>query len=321
MDKNPSNKNMFTCAIAFYNLENLFDTKNNPLVLDDDFTAKSEKNWTEKKYQKKLKKLGSVISQIGYEETLHPPVLLGVAEVENKGVLEDLIHSKYLKEKGYDIVHYDSPDERGIDTALLYRPDYFEVLESRTYTVMIDNLDQQRDYTRDVLYVKGILQDKIVHVLVNHWPSRRSGAELSSYKRVAAAKRNQEIIQEIRGEDKEARIIIMGDFNDNPKSESVKLHLVDSSLYNPMEKLLTYNEGTLNYRGEWFLFDQIIFSNKFLQQYGNNFRFVEAAIFDKPFLKEYKGRYKGNPFRTYVGKKHLGGFSDHFPVYCIFSIK
>ncbi len=307
-------------TIGFYNLENLFDTKDDPNTMDDDFTEDSEKNWNEDRYQKKIKKLGKVISNIGVSEISHPPVIIGVAEVENNTVLIDLVASKYLKNKNYNFIHFDSPDERGIDTALLYREDYFTVLHQEAFPLYIKGNYGERDYTRDVLYVKGELEGTIIHILVNHWPSRKSNTKENEYKRIAAASNNRDIIDRIVLEDPEAKIIIMGDFNDNPSSESIQ-KLKNTDFYNPMELLLTNEAGTLNYRGEWNLFDQILISNNFLKSYDNPLQFVESKIYNPRSLQEYAGKYKGNPFRTYVGEKYLGGYSDHFPVYEIFKIK
>jgi hypothetical protein len=311
-------KNLYT--VAFYNLENLFDTKNDPKTLDDDFTPGTEMDWNEKRYKTKLKKLGRIISQLGYAETSHPPVLLGVAEVENETVLKDLVNSKFLKNKNYGYAHFDSPDERGIDAALLFRKDYFEILHKEAITLLVNNEEGVRDFTRDILYVKGKLEDEIVHILANHWPSRRDGAEKTSYKRIAAAMKNREIISKIVSENSQAKIIVMGDFNDDPKSESAKT-LASDILYNPMELLLTKYSGSLNHQHSWNLFDQILVSNNFLMQHGNSFQFEEAKIFNPKELKEYRGQFKGNPFRTYAGPHYLGGLSDHFPVFSIFSIK
>ncbi|MFT4697674.1 MAG: putative extracellular nuclease [Flavobacteriaceae bacterium] len=315
-----SNNEYKQFTIAFYNLENLFDTVNDNNTLDDDFTESSDKNWNEKRFRKKVKKLGGVISQLGYNEIKQSPALIGVAEVENRLVLEELINSKYLKKKGYNIVHFDSPDERGIDTALLYREEYFKVLHQEAIPLFLNNKYGERDYTRDILYVKGHLEKELVHVLVNHWPSRRAGTNETSQKRIAAADKNRAIISDIILEEPNAKIIVMGDFNDDPTSKSLQ-KLSETDLHNPMEQLHTRYEGSLNYKGSWNLFDQILMSNNFLQQHGNSFRFQEAKIFNPVELQENKGRYKGNPFRTYVGDKYLGGFSDHFPVYSIFSIK
>jgi len=307
-------------SIGFYNLENLFDTEDDPNTLDDDFTEDSERNWNQDRYYKKTKKLGKVISNLGFEEISFPPVIVGVAEVENEEVLNNLINSKYLKPKGYSFIHFDSPDERGIDTALLFREKHFNVLHNEAVPLFITGKYGERDYTRDILYVKGELEGNTIHILVNHWPSKRSNTKENEYKRMAAASKNREIIENILLEEEEAKIIVMGDFNDNPASKSVQ-KLKDIDLYNPMEKLLTNDSGTLNYRGEWNLFDQILISNNFLKPHDNSLQFVDSKIFNPRELQEYTGRYKGNPFRTYVGDKYLGGFSDHFPVYEVFLVR
>lgn len=307
-------------TVAFYNLENLFDTKNDPNKLDDDFTKEAKRKWNEKKFRKKIKKLGAIIQQIGYQDISHPPVIIGVAEVENKYVLQELVTSKFLKDKGYQFVHFNSPDERGIDTALLYRADYFKIIETQAITLHIKNDVGERDFTRDILHVKGVLDHETVHILVNHWPSRRAGSESTEYKRIAAATKNKEIAATIRANNPDAKIIVMGDFNDDPKSKSMQ-HLVGTTFYNPMELLHTKYAGSLNYKGNWNLFDQILISTNFLQQHGNTFRFIESKIFNPKSLTEYEGRNKGNPFRTFIGHKYIGGISDHFPVYSTFSIK
>ena len=318
--KYTSNSETSYYTIGFYNLENLFDTKDDKNVLDDDFTENSPRNWNTDRYNTKIRKLGKIIKKLGKENKLHPPLIVGVAEVENEDVLYDLINSKHLKNFGYQFIHFDSPDERGIDTALLFRENYFNVLESEAIPLYINNTNGQRDYTRDILYVKGEIENNIIHLLVNHWPSRRSGNDETVYKRKAAAVKNREIIDRIVNENLDAKVLIMGDFNDNPSSESI-IMLKDTDFYNPMDLLLTNEKGTLNYRGEWNLFDQIIISNNFLKPYDNTFQFVESNIFNPKELQEFTGKYKGNPFRTYIGEKFLGGISDHFPVYEVFSVK
>lgn len=315
---NSSEKKINQYTFAFYNLENLFDTKNDPKTLDDDFIPTSGKKWNEKRLRKKIQDLGKIIHQIGFSDVSHPPVLLGVSEVENAFVLKELVESEYLKGKGYDFIHFDSPDERGIDTAMLYRKEYFTVTHSEAITLYLINDDGVRDYTRDILHITGSMEKEEVHILINHWPSRRAGTQDTAYKRIAAAKKNREIIAEIQKDDPDARVIVMGDFNDNPQNESVK-SLVGTSFYNPMELLHTQLSGSLSYKGDWNLFDQILLSNNFLQQYGNTFRFKKAKIFDPDSLKDYHGRNNGIPFRTYVGRKYIGGFSDHFPVYGVFT--
>ncbi|QIE59628.1 endonuclease [Rasiella rasia] len=307
-------------CFAFYNLENLFDTKNDPVTLDDDFTEKSDRRWNEKRFRKKIKKLGSVIQQIGYADIGFPPIIVGVAEVENKYVLEELVNSKFLKEKNYGVVHYDSPDERGIDTGLLYRKEYVEILDSKTHTVHIQNEHGERDYTRDILAVHIAIENHEFYVLVNHWPSRRAGVEKTAPRRMAAAIKNLEVVEAIKAEDEDARFVIMGDFNDDPKSKSIQ-HITNTNFYNPMELLLTREEGSTNHKGAWNLFDQLLVSHEFMQQHGNRFRFEKAEIFNPEHLTEYEGRRKGNPFRTYLGAYYAGGFSDHFPIYGLFSMK
>ncbi len=302
-------------TVGFYNIENLFDTYDDPRTLDDDFLPESEKRWTEERYEKKIFKIGTAISNIGYRNSGNSPVLVGLAEVENKKVIEDLVRSKHLVNKNYGIVHFDSPDERGIDVALIYQKAFFEVSSSESIHVEVANPDGEKDYTRDILKVSGFLNGEKIHVLVNHWPSRRDGADITEYKRVAAAEKNREVIDTIKNEDgEEAKVIVMGDFNDDPHDASLT-HLAQADLYNPMLKLLTRRQGSLSYRGAWNLFDQILFSNSFHKYEKGTHSFSTVKIFDDDFLKIYRGRKKGTPFRTYTGRRYRGGYSDHFPVY------
>ena len=305
--------NYFT--IAFYNLENLFDTYDNKYTNDGDFLPNAEKKWTPKRYRKKVRKLGYTISQIGTKTSENLPVIIGLAEVENKLVVKDLIDSKFLKAKNYDIVHYDSPDERGIDVALIYNKDFFKVISSETFSLNLTDEDGNPDYTRDILLVEGYLNEEKIYVVVNHWPSRREGEKQSEGKRLTASAKAIEIIDLIKQREANPKIIVMGDFNDNPSDKSVKQLVSSQDLYNPMETLLSYTKGSLNYRFQWNLFDQIFFSTNFFEYKPNAHSFSNADIFDDAFLKQFKGKYKGTPFRTYVGLKYKGGYSDHFPVY------
>ncbi|KQC31748.1 endonuclease [Flagellimonas eckloniae] len=302
-------------TVAFYNLENFFDTKNDPHKLDDDFTPDGKKVWDESKFSRKTKKLARTISLIGQDDSGTPPVLIGIAEVENKQVIEALLKTKSLREVNYDYVHFDSPDERGIDTALIYNKERFEVISSETIPLMVDNDNGDRDLTRDILYVHGRLHQEEIHVFVNHWPSRRDGANETSYKRIKAA---ETILQKIGNIPTESfNCIIMGDFNDDPNSESIKTIMDTKMFVNPMQTLLSPVSGSANYKGEWSLFDQILISHSFLNYEKGTHSFKKAKVFAPKFLKEWKGKYKGNPFRTYAGKKYLGGYSDHFPVYLV----
>jgi len=303
--------NLYT--IAFYNVENLFDIANDPKTLDDDFTPLGRNKWNIKRYNRKLDKMSTVISQIGLQESGYVPAIIGLAEVENRTVVDDLISRKHLKDHDYGIVHFNSPDERGVDVTLLYRKSIFELLHAENKTLFLKNEEGERDFTRDVLLVRGKLKGELIHILVNHWPSRRSGTDETEVKRIKAAQLVGEIISNINAEYEEAKIIIMGDFNDDPTDVSVKEHLLSNDFYNPFESIFQQGRGTLNHNGEWHLFDQIIISQNFMKK--PPFIFNEASIFDKNFLKEWKGKRKGNPFRTYIGKWHQGGYSDHLPVY------
>lgn len=304
-------------SIAFYNLENLFDTINDPHALDDDFTPTGFKKWKEKRYRSKLGKLGRAISKIGEDDNVDSPVLLGIAEVENGAVINKLINGKYLKEIPYDFVHYESPDERGIDTALIYNKNHFQVIESETLALLIENENGERDYTRDILYVNGNLNGEGIHVFVNHWPSRREGTDETKHKRIKAAETILNKLKSINEDSTSLNVIIMGDFNDDPNSESIQALMHSRLFINPMQKLLSPVSGSANYKGKWSLFDQIILSHSFLNHEMGTHSYKKAAVFAPKFLKEWKGKYKGNPFRTFAGKKYLGGYSDHFPVYII----
>ena len=305
-------------TIAFYNLENLFDTVGDPDTLDDDFTPNGSRKWTPRRYQNKLSKLAKTIGEIGRESTGLPPVLVGVAEVENEKVVQDLLATDPLNGFNYHYVHYDSPDERGIDNALLYNKDNFEVISSEAIPLIVYSQTGQRDTTRDILYVYGILNGEEVHVFVNHWPSRRNGEVETDYKRIAAAKTINDYMVQIEVGVENPNYIIMGDFNDGPSSASIQTLMSSNKLHNPMETLKSPDRGSANYRRSWSLFDQIIVSHNFFNYEKGTHSFCEANIFDESFLTEFKGKYKGNPHRTYVGRRYMGGFSDHFPVYVQF---
>ena len=313
-------KNLTT--VAFYNVENLFDTVDNPKTDDDEFTPKGKKRWTYRRYKIKVHKLGSVISKLGMQKSKLPPAIVGLVEVENAKVVKDLANSSYLRNHHYGFVHHESPDERGIDVALLYNKVAFEFLSSKTYPVFLENERGERSYTRDILKVSGNLHGELVHVLVNHWSSRREGVEETEPKRIKAAETLREIIEVIKEYEMDPKIIIMGDFNDDPTSKSVKEYVVKDDFYNPMEKLLNRDKtGSLSFQGKWNLFDQIIFSNNFLERDKGTLYFKQAEVFNKDWLRVLKGKLKGNPFRTYISKWYQGGYSDHFPVYAFLKRK
>lgn len=315
-------------SLAFYNLENLYDIYDDPNVFDDDRTPRGKDKWTEKIYRQKLKNMAYAISQIGREETGAAPALIGVCEIENLQVLEDLIKEPTLIPYNYGIIHYDSPDLRGIDVALLYQREKFTPTNSHSYElVLYDNKDpQKRSFTRDQLVVSGLMEQEEIHIIVNHWPSRSGGEKLSSYKRENAAKLNLKIIDSLQRLNPYAKIISMGDFNDDPQNKSLRQVLgakedrsqVDlKTLYNPMGKLSKKGIGSLAYRDGWNLFDQILLSKPFLDTNYSKYSFYKANIFNEHFLVTPTGQYKGYPFRSFGNGAFTGGYSDHFPVYVL----
>ncbi len=313
--------------IAFYNLENLFDTIDSPNVNDTEFTPQGKRKWDSERYHSKINKISSVISIIGEDEGIHSPALLGVCEIENRKVLDDLIQSPNLNHLPYKILHYDSPDKRGIDVALIYNSHQFKVLKNKPYPLkLIDETSGNRIYTRDQLYVYGILNGDSIHLIVNHWPSRYGGSKRSIPLRKAAALLNRSIIDSVLHINAHAKIITMGDLNDNPIDESVRIHLgakstiketKESDLFNPMYSIFKSGCGSLYYRGKWNLFDQIIVSQSFLNKQNSGYKLETVKVFKKPFLIQQSGNYKGYLLRTYGGKTYLNGYSDHLPVYMV----
>ena len=313
-------------TLAFYNLENLFDTINNPNKNDELSPIMQLKTNKSKVYWDKIEKLGSVISQIGFEKTKTGPAIIGVCEIENINVLEDLIKSQHLKKMNYDIIHYESPDKRGIDVALLYQKNYFKPVHHEVFTPTIFK-DNFRVYTRDQLLVSGYLDDELIHVIVNHWPSRRGGEESSRPLREKAAYQNTKIIEKIKQTALNAKIFVIGDFNDNPtntsfkkvlKTKGNKKNVKSGDLFNPYEDLHRKGFSTSSYRDNINLFDQILITSALLDRGNGDFstyKMYKTMIFNKRFLTTKKGRYKGYPFRSFSNGNYIGGYSDHYPVY------
>lgn len=311
-------------TVAFYNLENLFDTTNDTLIFDDDRTPEGKDNWTQERYERKLLQMSRVISEIGSDKTGNSPDILGICEVENLRVIKDLIHQEALRNKGYEIIHYDSPDERGIDVALLYKKSAFVPTSTASHRLLLLNEEQERNYTRDQLVVGGMLDGEQLFFLVNHWPSRSGGEARSRPNRIAAAQLNKQIIDSLQRLDEQAKIISMGDFNDDPTNDSFKKilqtkgkikKLEKGELYNPMERLYKKGVGSLAYRDNWNLFDQLFITEALLEKTDEKYHFWKASVFTAPYLVTQKGTYKGYPLRTYAGGAYTGGYSDHFPVY------
>jgi hypothetical protein len=310
-------KQQFT--IAFYNLENLFDIYDDPETDDDDFTPRGYKKWNYKKYKNKVQNLGEAIVSTGIQHVGAPPVVVGVAEVENEQVVMDLVNSKALKEHHYDYVHYDSPDERGIDVAFLYRKEFFEYQSSEIHPIVIIEPNGERDFTRDILQVKGKVLGKETYFFVNHWPSRTEGVEETAYKRMIASNVLMDKVDKISDKEDKPYIVIMGDFNDEPYDRSLLNLLEKNTLFNPFQAQKDKGKGSSHSQNQWYLFDQILFSKNFLSE-NNHLSFKYTEINNVKMIKTWRGKRRNTPFRTYIGKWHQGGYSDHFPVYAILEV-
>ena len=314
-NKNKINKtNLTSCKVAFYNVENLFDTEDDPHINDNDFLPTGKLAWSTERYQLKLQHIKEVLNGINKEHTL---ALFGMAEVENRTVLEDLLK----KDSVYQIIHYNSSDNRGIDVCLLYNSNYFIPIIS--YLSSYKSNGNPKVSLREVLVVKGLLWNDTIHVLLNHWPSRRGGEEKSEHKRIAAASVTSHVIDSISKNNPFANIIIMGDFNDQPNDKSVStistmrnLTLTtkndSAKIINPFAAKQDGGEGTCKYKRDWFLFDQILINNSLMNKKGC--QFVSAEIYHPEWLY-YKEDVNSGPYRTYLGNKYYGGYSDHLPVY------
>mgnify|MGYP001812536769 CR=1 FL=1 len=269
--------------------------------------------------------MARVISDIGLDYTKNSPAIIGVSEVENRNVLEDVVNDSLLLPRDYGIVHYESPDGRGIDVALLYQKKLFVPLYTSSHELKIfDDINNKPIRTRDQLLVSGKLEGEMIHLIVNHWPSRRGGEARSRPKRVAAAKLNKKIIDSLQTIDPYAKIFIMGDLNDDPTNTSVKDVLNAKrkkedvgikGIYNPMEDIFKKGLGSNAYRDSWSLFDQILITKPLLEKDYSSFVFYRAGIFNKNYLTNKKGRWKGYPFRSFADGGFTDGFSDHFPAY------
>ncbi|MFN4122414.1 MAG: endonuclease/exonuclease/phosphatase family protein [Flavobacteriales bacterium] len=309
-------------CVGFYNIENLYDTIDDPLTNDEEFLPNGAKKWNTAKYKDKLNKLSKVISQMGTEKTPEGVSVIGLAEVENTQVLRDLINTDGLRQRNMGVVHFDGPDRRGVDVALLYRKDHFKVLSTRTVTLV--NPENQNFRTRDQLLVTGELFGERMHFMVAHWPSRRGGEKRSAPLRMLAAQLGRAVVDSIMREEPNAKIIYMGDLNDDPVNKSLTEglrakgksdKLAEGDLYNTSWKLYKDGIGTLAWNDAWNLFDQMIITPALLSDPDNGFVYHKKLVFNKPFVKQQEGNFKGYPFRSFVGDRYDGGYSDHFAVY------
>ncbi len=301
-------------VVMFYNVENFFDPDDDPATEDEEFTPAGKNKWTRQRLEKKRNAIAKTIIAAG--EGNHP-VLVGLCEVENYRVLQQLTEQTALARIGYDIVHRDSPDPRGIDVALLYRKSRFRLLEQHFRP--ITGLP-----TRDILYAKGVLDGRdTLHVLVNHWPSKRGGEQQSLSRRMTVARLTKQLCDSIFQASPAANVILMGDFNDTPGghaiAEGLQARPPDSLagnpyLYNLMLPLWKSGKGSYKYKGEWELIDLFFVSGNLLHP-ASPLRCVRTQIFTPGFLlTDDTTYYNKKPFRTYEGPRYLGGMSDHLPV-------
>ena len=307
--------------VGFYNCENLYDTINQANVVDEEFLPNSEKKYNQLAYDTKLARLATVIYKLGIIENVNGIALLGLAEIENKMVLNNLITSPLLKKYHYKFIHFDSKDPRGVDVALIYNPAQFTPYQYLPYS-LTDETHFNSYATRDVLYVKGRLANEWVHILVNHWPSRRGGEKSSANKRIWASRICKNIMDSVHALEPNARFMVMGDFNDNPTNKSLK----QLQMENPFIKMFKNGIGSLAYNDAWNLFDQILLSPKWnspASEKNSNFTLnnYKSIVYNNQALVETNGKYAGYPKRTYIGNQFAGGFSDHFPVALIFTLK
>ena len=335
-------------TIAFYNVENLFDTINQANY-DEEYLPQS--GWTSKKYKQKLSNLARVIVGIGTnDQQKESPTILGVCEIENKGVLEDLVKNPLIASKDYGIVHFDSPDKRGIDVGFLYQKKHLKPTSYINVPLYIyrDQLDttkkeekeadeadkpnvnfdaiSKRVYTRDQLLVTGLLDGEEVNFIINHWPSRSGGEKRSSPYREAAGRLNRKIMDSLFKINPNAKIITMGDLNDGTTNKSVKegigaklkkSDVKKFGIYNPFEQMANDGNASLFYRDSGDIFDQMMVSEPFIRNEFSGWQYWKAGIYNKQFMIQTSGQYKGYPLRNSPSEP---GFSDHFPVY-IYLIK
>lgn len=314
--------------IVFYNLENFFDTVNDPEVLDDEFTPEGPKKWTQDKYDKKLHNMERVFFDIAAINKDYP-VVIGVSEVENRNVLEDIVAAPKLAPANYRIVHHDSPEARGVDVAFFYRADVFKLEGEKAIRTIIPSLPNFK--TRDILTMWGKIDGEDFLFMVGHWPSRLRGKEASEYKRIAVGEQMRSIADSVKQIRPDVKVVLMGDFNDDPTDPSItqglgaKLkvkELQKGDYYAPYASMLKAGYGTLAYGDAWNIFDNVVVTENLVNDTTDKLKIQKAPgskfygnIFKRHYMVQKEGQYKGYPLRTYVGNNFQGGYSDHFPVY------
>lgn len=324
------NKKVAVYGVGFYNLENLFDTINSNGKYDLEFSPEGARRWNGQKYWSKQNNMAYAISQMGKETLPGGLAVLGVSEIENKSVLEDLVKTGDLAKQNMKIVHYDSPDKRGVDVGLLYNPKMFRVLASQSRRLTVP--EKPTFLTRDQLVVTGLLGGEKISFVVNHWPSRLGGESQSSPLREAAAALTKSIVDSLLQIDPNAGVVVMGDLNDDPINKSCKevlrakkkeKEVAEGDMFNTMWQFYDKGIGTLAYKGQWNLFDQIIITPNLLGKDRSSLKYWKGEVFNKPFLMNEEGAYKGYPKRTHAAGIFLNGYSDHFPtlIYLVKEVK
>lgn len=309
--------------VMFYNVENFFDPFDDTLTNDNEFLPKGIRNWNYSRFVKKRNNIYKTIMAVGGWE---PPAIIGLCEIENRFVLKQLIYETPFAQFDYRIVQEESPDKRGIDVALLFNPKVLRVIYHKAIAINFKNEPESK--TRDILYVKGLVNNNdTLHIFVNHWPSKYGGELSSEPRRVFVAQQLAMQIDSLFELNKEASIIVMGDFNDSPSTHSVK-DILNSGKNKDNNRLINimpinnHDLGSYKFNGEWEIIDQIMVSNALLLQDKGIFVPEEAHIFSADFLLEEDAKFLGKmPFRTYKGMKYSGGFSDHLPVFVDLKLK
>lgn len=330
-------------VLGFYNVENLFDTYHDDGKNDYEFLPDGKNKWTEPKYEKKLHNIATVIRAMADENKAYHAVL-GLSEVENRHVLEDLVNQPEIEAANYQIVHYDGPDRRGVDVALLYRPEYFTVEESKsipfdfnskTIKFAMDKEGQDYFRTRDILMVRGLLDGEMFAFFVAHLPSRigGKGQDLRSRGAEIIYEHSLKLMEEYPG----IKIMVMGDMNDNPTDESMVTYMHGKEtiaevgkydFFSPFLSMLKAGYGSLAYRGTWNIYDIILVNEAMANAPKGTLKIQPIVkkkyygrVFSQPFMTQQEGQYKGTPFRTFSNGTFIGGYSDHYPTYIIVSNK
>ena len=328
-------------VIGFYNLENLFDIYDDPAKNDEEYLPNGKNEWTEVKYNKKLHNMATVIKAM-HDDNGRWHTILGISEIENRLVIEDLIYQPEIEAANYQIIHYDGPDRRGVDVALLYKPEQFSYITSESIPFNFENTKveisltpAEQDYfrTRDILMVRGTIDGEMFAFFVTHTPSRvgGKGGDLRSRCAEIIYNRARELEEEFPG----IKIVVMGDMNDDPFNDSmaVWLHgretieeMKPDDFFNPYLRMLKDGYGTLCYQGVWSIFDQELVNYNLAKAPQGGLKIIPIVkgkyygrVFKKPFMTTQKGQYKGYPFRTFSNGAFINGYSDHYPTYIIVS--